>query len=124
MNTRIALGLLVAAGLTAAVLKAGALPSTAAPPAKRTSALEAEDLLPLTCLQAWSLSGKRYPQMLAMVTTLARVSLANRRLSFPNTREAGLDAGRGIADDCKADPDALLFAIVDKHVRRVARAAP
>ena len=41
----------------------------------------------------------------------------------PNTRETGLDAGKGIADDCKADPDALLFADVDKHVRRVAGAA-
>jgi hypothetical protein len=57
------------------------------------------------------------------VTTLAKVSLANRNLRFPNTRDAGLDAGRGIADDCKADPDALLFAIVDKHVRRVAGTA-
>jgi len=59
-----------------------------------------------------------------IVTKLARVSLANRHLTLPNTREAGLEAGRGIADDCKADPDALLFAIVDKHVRRVARAGP
>jgi hypothetical protein len=44
-------------------------------------------------------------------------------LTFPNTREAGLDAGKGIAEDCKADPKALLFAVVDKHVRRVAEAA-
>ena len=54
------------------------------------------------------------------MTTLAKVSLANRSLTLPNRRDAGLDAGRGIADDCKADPDALLFAIVDNHVRRVA----
>jgi len=39
------------------------------------------------------------------------------------TREAGLEAGKGIAEDCKADPNALLFAIVDKHVRRVAAGA-
>ena len=49
--------------------------------------------------------------------------MANRDLTFPNNREAGLNAGKGIADDCKADPDALLFAIVDKHGRRVAEAA-
>jgi len=54
------------------------------------------------------------------VKTLAKVSLVNRNLVLPNTREAGLDTGKGIADDCKADPAALLFAIVDKHVRRVA----
>ena len=122
MNTRVALLLLVAAGLAAAVLDSGAQPPTAARAARRTSTMDAEHTLPLTCVQAWSVSGKRYPQMLAVVTTLAKVSLANRSLTFPNTREAGLDAGRGIADDCKADPDALLFAIVDKHVRRVARA--
>jgi hypothetical protein len=55
------------------------------------------------------------------VEALARVSLANRDLTFPNTREAGLDSGKGIAEDCKGDPQALLFPIVDKHVRRVAR---
>jgi hypothetical protein len=60
--------------------------------------------------------------MLAIVTTLAKVSLANRELTFPNTREAGIDAGTGIGQDCKADPQALLFAVVDKHVRRVVEA--
>ena len=125
MHPRVGLVLLAAAALAAAVLDSGAQsPSTAARPAKRASVLDAERALPMTCVQAWDASGRRYPHMLAMVTTLARVSLANRNLTFPNTREAGLDAGRGIADDCKADPDALLFAIVDKHVRRLARAAP
>ena len=60
--------------------------------------------------------------MLSIVTTLARVSLANRELTFPNTRQAGTDAGSGIAQDCKADPQALLYAVVDKQVRRVAEA--
>jgi hypothetical protein len=83
------------------------------------STVEAEKALPLTCVQAWVESGKNYPGMIAIVKTLARVSLANRDLTFPNSRDAGLDAGKGIAEDCKADPDALLFAIVDKHVRRV-----
>lgn len=55
--------------------------------------------------------------MRSIVVTLARVSLANRDLRFPNTREAGLEAGRGIAEDCKADPNGLLFASVDKRVR-------
>jgi hypothetical protein len=81
------------------------------------SALQA---LPLTCTQAWVAAHRSYPEVIAIVTTLAKVSLANRDLIMPNNREAGLDAGRGIAEDCKADPDALLFAIVDKHVRRVA----
>lgn len=85
-----------------------------------SSSLTADQALPLTCVQAWVASGKSYPSMLATVATLAKVSLANRELTFPNTREAGLDAGRGIARDCKEDPRALLYAVVDEHVRRVA----
>ena len=85
---------------------------------KATSA--AADLLPLTCAQAWVKAGKSYRQMRSIVVTLARVSLANRDLRFPDTREAGLEAGRGIAQDCKADPNGLLFASVDKRVREAA----
>ena len=81
--------------------------------------LRAVQALPLTCAQAWVAAHRSYAEILPIVTTLAKVSLANRNLTLPNTRDAGLDTGRGIADDCKADPDALLFAIVDKHIRRV-----
>ena len=107
-----------------ATLLVGATPGVGTqPPAPRQTAatrLKPEEALPLTCAQAWAASGKRYPDMLAIVTTLAKISLANRSLRLPNTREAGVDAGRGIAQECKADPDALLFAVVDKQVRRVA----
>ena len=116
--------LLAAAGLTGAAIDSGAQPPASHRQPRNATAAEIEPLLPLTCVQAWSASGRRYPQMLTIVTKLARVSLANRHLKLPDTREAGLDAGRGIADDCKADPDALLFAIVDKHVRRVASVGP
>jgi hypothetical protein len=109
--------------LLAGVTLAGAVVA-AAQTAKAPRAWKAADALPLTCAQAWLQGGKTYPGMLAVVDTLARVSLANRDLTFPNTREAGLDAGKGIAEDCKGDPHALLFAIVDKHVRRVAESAP
>jgi hypothetical protein len=112
----------LAASLTLACAGAAAAQSAKAPaPAAR--AWKAEDALPLTCAQAWVQSGKSYPGLLAVVEVLARVSLANRDLTFPNTREAGLDAGKGIAEDCKTDPHALLFALVDKHVRRVSEAA-
>src|SRR5262249_42876635 len=92
-------------------------------PAPPKTKLAAEDVLPLTCVQAWVKSNKNYTGMRSIVVTLARVSLANRDLTFPNTRESGLEAGKAIAEDCKADSNALLFAIVDKHVRRVAEAA-
>ena len=86
------------------------------------STLTADQALPLTCAQAWAVAGKSYGPMLSIVMTLAKVSLANREFTFPNTREAGIDAGTGIAQDCKADPQALLYAVVDKHVRRVVEA--
>jgi hypothetical protein len=123
-NTGVGLVLLAAAALMVAALDSRGEPPIAGRSGKSGSTLDAGHTLSLTCVQAWSASGRRYPQMIAIVTTLAKVSLANRNLTFPNTREAGLDAGRGIADDCKADPDALLFAIVDKHVRRVAKPEP
>jgi hypothetical protein len=117
---RVLLACVVAAALAAAL--AGIRAQTPAPTgtAGSTPPLTADQALPLTCVQAWVASGKNYPSMLATVATLAKVSLANRELTFPNTREAGTDAGRGIAQDCKADPRALLYAVVDKHVRRVA----
>jgi len=115
----------IAAALFAAAIAfpIGAQSRAARRPGGGTPALSAVQALPLTCTQAWLAAHKSYPEVLAIVTTLAKVSLANRNLTIPNRRDAGLDAGRGIADDCKADPEALLFAIVDKHVRRVAAAA-
>ncbi len=99
---------------------AGAQASAPQPPVSAPN-LTADQALPLTCVQAWIVSGKNQSSMLEIITMLAKVSLVNRALTFPNTRGAGLDAGKAIAADCKADPRALLFAIVDKHVRRVAQ---
>jgi hypothetical protein len=124
MTNRIALPYIVAVLLTAAGFQAGAQTPAETQGDTSTGILKAERALPMTCVQAWIASRQSYPEMLAVVKTLAKVSLANRDLTFPNTREAGLDAGKGIAEDCKADPNALLFAVVDKHVRRVAEYAP
>lgn len=90
------------------------------PASTATANLKMVELMPLTCAQAWAVSGKDYSELYRMVAALATVSLANRDLAFPNTKEAGMDAGIGIAKDCKADPQGLLFGIVDKHVRRLA----
>jgi hypothetical protein len=119
-RTRMGIGLLLAFSLAWAAAVAA---QSAKAPAQARKTWKAEDALPLTCAQAWVQSGRSYPGMLTVVDTLTRVSLANRDLTFPNTREAGLDAGKGIAEDCKGDPHALLFAVVDKHVRRGAEAA-
>lgn len=104
-----------------AATKATAKPAPKA--AAKPRALKAEELMPMTCAQAWAAAGKQYPAMYDIVATLATVSLTNRDLTFPNTKEAGIDAGTGIAKDCEADPQGLLFGIVDRHVRRVAQPA-
>jgi hypothetical protein len=92
-------------------------------PASTKPTWAVETVLPLTCAQAWVKAHKNYSELVSIVRAEAQVSLANRELTFPNTREAGLDAGKAIAEDCKADPNGLLFAFVDKHVRRIAEAA-
>ena len=110
----------------AAVVVAATVPLLAAqsPASKKAAAsppaLTAVQALPLTCAEAWIAAQKDYAHMREVVISLAKVSLVNRELTFPNLRDAGLDAGKGIAADCKADPHALLFAVVDKHVRRIA----
>ena len=110
---------IVACACVASVLSTAVLAqrSTSASPKTYSTAAE---LLPLTCAQAWAVSNRSYDGMLAIVRTQAHASLVNRDLTFPNTREAGLEAGKAIAEGCKADPNALLFAIVDAQVKRIA----
>src|SRR5215831_16704243 len=120
MNSQFLWVCMIAAAVVVVVSLVGAQVPTRKAATSTVPTLTMEQALPLTCEQAWIAGGQSYAPMLATVKTLAKVSLANRNLTFPNTREAGEDAGKGIANDCKADPDALLFAVVDKHVRRVA----
>src|SRR5262252_4565871 len=84
--------------VTALCVALGGLLSIAAAPQQKPAPpktkFAAEDVLPLTCVQAWVKTNKNYTGMRSIVVTLARVSLANRDLTFPNTREAGLEAGK------------------------------
>ena len=114
----------VTAAAQGAAKPASATPATTTAPATPAAKdLRLVEVLPMTCAEAWAASGRNYREMFRIMAAMATVSLNNRELTFPNTKSAGDDAGNGIAADCKADPDALLFAIVDKHVRRVAEAA-
>ena len=124
MKTQHVLLAIVVVVAAAIVPRLAAQSVPAKPVAQNQPALTATQALPLTCAQAWIASEKDYARMRTLVIALAKVSLVNRDLTFPNHRDAGVDAGTGIAADCKADPNALLFAIVDKHVRRVAGGHP
>ena len=120
MKMRFLLAWMIAVGLAWAAPRLAAQATAQKTAGGNVPTLTLDEALPLTCEQAWVAGGKSYQPMMAIVKTLAKASLANRNLTFPNTREAGIEAGKGIADDCKADPNALLFAIVDKQVRLVA----
>jgi hypothetical protein len=131
MTNRLLNTLALVVACTAVAVPAGAQgtakPATAttstAKPAPAAKDLRLVEVLPMTCAEAWAASGRSYTEMFRIMAAMATLSLNNRELIFPNTKEAGDDAGRGIAEDCKADPDALLYAVVDKQVRRVAEAA-
>ena len=50
---------------------------------------------------------------------LAPLSAQKRGLTLPETKETGARAGETINEMAKADPDQLLYVIVDKAVQQV-----
>ena len=77
------------------------------------------DALPLTCLQLWEAYGENNQDVVEIVTTMAGMSVINRELEFPQTEEAGRMLGEGILKGCTQDRNDLMYAIVDRNVRKV-----
>jgi hypothetical protein len=77
------------------------------------------DALPLTCLQLWEAYGENNQDVIEIVTTMAGMSVINRELEFPQTEEAGRMLGEGILKGCEQDRNDLIYAIVDRNVRKV-----
>ncbi len=77
------------------------------------------DALPLTCLQLWEAYGENNQDVVEIVTTMAGMSVINRELEFPQTEEAGRMLGEGILKGCEQDRNDLMYAIVDRNVRKV-----
>ncbi|MCL7991260.1 MAG: hypothetical protein M8840_08970 [marine benthic group bacterium] len=77
------------------------------------------DALPLTCLQLWQAYGENNQDVIDIVTTMAGMSVINRELEFPQTEEAGRMLGEGILKGCTQDRNDLMYAIVDRNVRKV-----
>lgn len=69
-----------------------------------------------TAAQAWDLAGRNNEQFGEMVQGMVGLVASNRGLQIPNNKDAGSRIGTLIARDVKADPDALLYAIVDHAV--------
>lgn len=123
----------------AALLTAGTLTATAQQPTKDPGAVSItpapneapethswtiEQLLPLTVSEAWQMSGKDEDKFFDMVQDLAAFSAQRRGLTLPENAEAGKKAGEYIKLQAKADHGQLLYAIVDRAVRRVGTKAP
>ena len=83
-----------------------------------------EQLLPLTVSEAWQMSGKNEDKFFDMVQDLAAFSAQKRNLVLPASEEAGRQAGEYIKQQAKLDHDQLLYAVVDRAVRKTGKAAP
>jgi hypothetical protein len=77
-----------------------------------------EDVIVMTCRDAWLESGKSEKEFAGILVELALISLDNRSLELSYTRETGQAMGKEIRSTCEADPDALLYAVVDGVVRK------
>ena len=114
----------LAAGLTSPVAgqtagqmaPASASDSTAAPHNWTT-----EQLITASCHDAWLLSGKNEASFFEMVKALAEISADKRGITLPDNKEAGMRAGNWIKMHAKADPDQLLYVVVDQAVQHSAR---
>ena len=67
---------------------------------------------------AWELGGKTEPGFFAIVQALAELSAEKRGLILPDKETVGREFGEYIKTQAKADRDQLLYAIVDRAVRK------
>jgi hypothetical protein len=73
---------------------------------------------------AWQLGGKNEAGFFAIVKALAELSAQKRGLVLPDKEAVGREFGEYIKTQAKADHDQLLYAIVDRAVRKYGTAAP
>jgi hypothetical protein len=67
---------------------------------------------------AWVLSGKNEAGFFEIVKALAALSAQKRDLTLPDNATVGREFGEYIKTQAKADHDQLLYAIVDRAVRK------
>ncbi|MEN6641752.1 MAG: hypothetical protein ABFE08_04805 [Armatimonadia bacterium] len=69
-----------------------------------------------TAAQAWALCGQNQDEFSMMVQKMVGMVSANRGLQLPNDRVMGQKIGGMVAREVLADPDNLLYAIVDHAI--------
>lgn len=78
-----------------------------------------EQLTTASVHDAWVMSGRNEATFFKMVTQLAEISAQKRGVTLPDTEQAGERFGQLIKTNAKADPDQLLYAVVDKAVQQI-----
>jgi len=79
-----------------------------------------DDLVYLSCEEAWAKSGESTETTVEMIRVLAQFTLEKRALVVPEDRgDLSQPFGELIKAFCTADPQGLLFNAVDKAVRRL-----
>jgi hypothetical protein len=122
MKNRYAVALWVAALLPCAAVPAGTLPTPAGQQAPSSDASAPTWTIDqaVTCSvhDAWVLGGKTEPGFFAIVKALAELSAQKRDLALPDNATVGHEFGDYIKTQARADHDQLLYAIVDRAVRK------
>jgi hypothetical protein len=76
-----------------------------------------DQLVTMTCRQAWHAGGKTQAGFFAIVQQLTELSAHNRGVTIPDDKAAGERAGQWIHTQALKDPDQLLYAVVDHAVQ-------
>ena len=116
MKNKYAVVLWVAALLPCIAIPAGAqeAPSSTAPAPTWTI----DQAVTCSVHDAWVLGGKTEPGFFAIVKALAELSAQKRDVTLPDNEAVGHQFGDYIKTQAKADHDQLLYAIVDRAVRK------
>jgi hypothetical protein len=116
---------LAAVIVTIAALSGRAVAQDNQAAATSTASWTIEEILPLTCGQAWQKSGKSVPDFVKILVAEGELSLQNRGLTLPESAHAkSQEIGKAIRQSCESDPDELLYAVVDRTLRPYGVAAP
>ncbi|MGA3223957.1 MAG: hypothetical protein ABSC65_09360 [Acidobacteriaceae bacterium] len=121
MKNRYAVVLWVAALLPGIAIPAGAqdAPSSTVPAPTWTI----DQAVTCSVHDAWVLGGKTEPGFFAIVKALAELSAQKRDETLPDNEAVGRQFGDYIKTQAKTDHDQLLYAIVDRAVRKYGKPA-
>jgi hypothetical protein len=103
----------------AALLPVLAVPaSQAQTPAPATPSWTLDQAVTCSVHDAWVLGGKTEQGFFAIVKAEAELAAQKRGLMLPDKETVGREFGMYIKTQAKADHDQLLYAIVDRAVRK------